>query len=296
MKREENKAPNTFMTFSLDFCVKGTATMYRPYIKHHGIKGQKWGVRNGPPYPLSESDKSKKEIQWSDSKKSSLLGKKMSREILNKVGGYTLADSAIEYLINRGLERCSQGDRISSLDNLRRISQKPTIDSAVKKANPGYPQNGYVLNCSHCVIAYELRRRGYDVEATKRMEPASENKNEDSVFGKNTLTTQKNKKGKYESEKEYDNRILKELTAKLSSFGEGSRGCIAAYGRYGGVGHIFSWEIQNGKLRFIDPQAGLTDASSHLTTIFAGSPVYRYARLDDRPVQIKNLHKFIRNK
>lgn len=29
------------------------------FLEHHGIKGQKWGVRNGPPYPLS-SGKSKK--------------------------------------------------------------------------------------------------------------------------------------------------------------------------------------------------------------------------------------------
>ena len=26
-------------------------------LAHHGIKGQKWGVRNGPPYPLEKSDK-----------------------------------------------------------------------------------------------------------------------------------------------------------------------------------------------------------------------------------------------
>lgn len=31
-------------------------------IAHHGIKGQKWGVRNGPPYPLNES-KSEDEIK-----------------------------------------------------------------------------------------------------------------------------------------------------------------------------------------------------------------------------------------
>lgn len=27
------------------------------YIQHHGIKNQKWGVQNGPPYPLSSQDK-----------------------------------------------------------------------------------------------------------------------------------------------------------------------------------------------------------------------------------------------
>lgn len=27
-------------------------------IEHHGIKGQKWGVRNGPPYPLDKNEKS----------------------------------------------------------------------------------------------------------------------------------------------------------------------------------------------------------------------------------------------
>lgn len=26
------------------------------YLVHHGIKGQKWGVRHGPPYPLDKSD------------------------------------------------------------------------------------------------------------------------------------------------------------------------------------------------------------------------------------------------
>lgn len=25
-------------------------------LYHHGIKGQRWGVRQGPPYPLSPSD------------------------------------------------------------------------------------------------------------------------------------------------------------------------------------------------------------------------------------------------
>ena len=26
------------------------------FLAHHGIKGQKWGVKNGPPYPLGYND------------------------------------------------------------------------------------------------------------------------------------------------------------------------------------------------------------------------------------------------
>ena len=31
-------------------------------IKHFGIKGQKWGIQNGPPYPLSSKISNGKEI------------------------------------------------------------------------------------------------------------------------------------------------------------------------------------------------------------------------------------------
>ena len=29
------------------------------FLAHHGILGQKWGRKNGPPYPLDASDKAK---------------------------------------------------------------------------------------------------------------------------------------------------------------------------------------------------------------------------------------------
>ena len=46
--------------------------MYYPYytiggeLYHHGIQGQKWGVRNGPPYPLDRDYKvvNKKQTMW----------------------------------------------------------------------------------------------------------------------------------------------------------------------------------------------------------------------------------------
>ena len=32
--------------------------MNEDYLEHHGIEGQKWGVKNGPPYPIESGDHS----------------------------------------------------------------------------------------------------------------------------------------------------------------------------------------------------------------------------------------------
>ena len=52
------------------------------FLAHHGIKGQRWGVRNGPPYPLKAGDHSasEKKANWRSS-------------LSNKVGGGTSATS-----------------------------------------------------------------------------------------------------------------------------------------------------------------------------------------------------------
>ena len=38
------------------------------FLVHHGIKGQKWGTRNGPPYPLDDSDHSAREKRLNNGK------------------------------------------------------------------------------------------------------------------------------------------------------------------------------------------------------------------------------------
>lgn len=46
------------------------------FLAHHGILGQKWGKRNGPPYPLDESDKSSREKRLAREGKKSYNKKK----------------------------------------------------------------------------------------------------------------------------------------------------------------------------------------------------------------------------
>ncbi|MCD8090080.1 MAG: polymorphic toxin type 50 domain-containing protein [Clostridiales bacterium] len=52
---------------------------YSPTLCHHGKKGQKWGVRNGPPYPLKKGLKKK-------SKSSKIIEEAIEKgEVLTKV-------------------------------------------------------------------------------------------------------------------------------------------------------------------------------------------------------------------
>ena len=41
------------------------------YLMHHGIEGQKWGVKNGPPYPLDDSTSTGKKLIKKENKRSS---------------------------------------------------------------------------------------------------------------------------------------------------------------------------------------------------------------------------------
>lgn len=56
---------------------------YTSHLAHHGIKGQKWGVENGPPYPLGSGDHnaSERKAGWRSSlkKSSDKNNKKASR-------------------------------------------------------------------------------------------------------------------------------------------------------------------------------------------------------------------------
>lgn len=55
------------------------------YLAHHGIRGQKWGVKNGPPYPLSGGDYTRTEwkaLKKARKRKYSLYNKKHYDQVI----------------------------------------------------------------------------------------------------------------------------------------------------------------------------------------------------------------------
>lgn len=101
-----------------------TRTTNYAYLKHHGILGQKWGKKNGPPYPLGASDHStsEKKARWrksldkdssdNDNKKRGLsdkqkkaikIGATVAVTALAAYGTYRLAKSGkLDRYINTG--------------------------------------------------------------------------------------------------------------------------------------------------------------------------------------------------
>jgi len=90
------------------------------YLYHHGIKGQKWGVENGPPYPLTDTVKA---IAYrggtrSDGTKIENFTKKdvkKARKIVNKNLSLLTKEEMEEYKSRLLLER-SVGDILGTND------------------------------------------------------------------------------------------------------------------------------------------------------------------------------------
>lgn len=69
--------------------------MSRNELSHHGIRGQKWGERNGPPYPLDDKahSKSEKKAKW----KYSLNRNTNSDSVLKKISDYSTASGQLSF-------------------------------------------------------------------------------------------------------------------------------------------------------------------------------------------------------
>lgn len=146
------------------------------------------------------------------------------------------------------------GDTIPAAGGLKQsigTKGKPySIDNALKNVNPNhsYAYSEYSENCQRCVVAYELRRRGYNVTALPtyqgdtlpvvnaygngRWQMAFKGAKTVKVGSTSAAKTQKN------------------LEAKMKSFGNGSRAVVRI------PGHVFNCENVNGKIKYVEAQTG----------------------------------------
>lgn len=133
--------------------------------------------------------------------------------------------------------------------NWRKVKEKP--QDTLKKVNPKYNKNIFAIdkdarkyneNCVNCVVAYEMRRRGYDVTAGP---VNSKLKRNPEVAWVDPDIRNVERDG------------IKELKDTLAKWGDGARAqvCVIWKGREN-CGHTFVAEQRGKSIAFLDVQTG----------------------------------------
>jgi len=153
------------------------------------------------------------------------------------------------------------------------------IQQAADGANTNYaPKSPYSINCQRCVPTYELRRRGYDVEAKPR--PAAGQTNT-IAFGSECFVDSAGNQLEYSKP-----TTKKAVRDELKNAPDGARyGILTVWkGQRGKArnAHVFVAEKENGKVRFIDPQNTKADAAGYLNRGQEGR--FRLLRMDNATI------------
>jgi hypothetical protein len=133
--------------------------------------------------------------------------------------------------------------------DFKRIEGEHSIQQDLAAVNPDFPQPGHTRNCGNCAIAYELRRKGYDVEAKD---------GDDSYIGDfvGMFDGAKIQRSTTLSKTDDAHEMARKIEQDILSWGEGARGVIRGNWLSNDWGHYFSAEVRSGKVMFVDGQIG----------------------------------------
>lgn len=121
---------------------------YEMYLMHHGIKGQKWGIKHGPPYPLEQHSAGK----FSGAKDPKELSSWMKKNI--SYTGYTTLKSP-EQTVKRGKGSCHD-QVLLELEELQSMGYNPKATFFLEYT-PESSQSG----TTHSFVTYEQNGKTY---------------------------------------------------------------------------------------------------------------------------------------
>lgn len=309
-------------------------------LAHFGIKGMRWGVRNEPGTGVRQGAKkqarttlggekmSKTDIllaegrgevviskltQWAPSLATSGAGTPVSVAVwaASKAGFYTLDSGGARVAVNRG-KRFLHGEELSYKKNISLAKKKMTDDEIMNKVvpgiNPDHPKIGTNMNCRRCTISYEMRRRGYDVRATKTIEASSQtSKGLNKAVGTKLKARELGEVSALQSQHPIRDLFIKDktLTPKtgpdaifkaLKDQPDRSRGEVTMSWQMGG-GHSIAYEMIKGKPVLFDTQSGkrFSNASEMANFYKVNISKAGFTRLDNKSMNKAWIERWVKN-
>lgn len=163
-------------------------------------------------------------------------------------------------------------DKVEAKSGLPVIDTKESKEDTLQKINPSKKTTlaSSGNNCCLCTVAYDMRRRGYDVIANQH--PPI-----DLVYDIGAEDVSMMYKG---NPKEIKTKTVAGLEKALAKQPDGSRGAAFCSWQGGSSGHVVSYEVEKGKPVLYDCQSGTR--YENISDLFKDVSSTSYIRLDDK--------------
>lgn len=254
--------------------VRSNHNQNRSSLTHYGVKGMKWGIRKDNYTPGYNRKKRRGAPTFKYTERKMPIASKAEMERRKNI---FFDKSEIPEQPQRSLSSLPIKTKV--------ISAEEDLEQVNELWSPGG-----VHNCVNCILAYDMRRRGYDVSAAPTNKTAIVTDVIKEVYGEVPKPVIASLGISYrELVNEWDTFNTRELVTEgykemvrvaESTFKPGQRGFISVDFAESNVGHVFSWEMSDKGIDFYDAQSG--KKSEDLFSMFSAAiPIYELYRLDD---------------
>ena len=277
-------------------------------LSHHGILGQKWGVRRfqNKDGSLTASGKKRYDENDSEEKKKGLTDKQKAALI---IGASVTAGIIVGY----GAYRLHELDKlkkagIDAATGLQLKDKIMTADQDMKAVNLGRRNNPfknlkgeYSHNCALCSMTYEARRRGFDVKAGEE-KVGKTLLDVGKVYGldQNQVLNRTKQFQQYNTPPSIFGRHIdpsyNDMISEIKRHGNGARGTIhVSFDKIGGGGHSMIWENNGGKVVLRDCQTNKKYTGDALKMLFGYTRADCMMRTDDLKMDPKLIRDWVRS-
>ena len=265
-------------------------------LEHYGIKRRSgrypWGSGNRP---YQNSSKHGSDYALNRTFKKAVANeerKQAVREAINSLPGLLLGPYGLlmaNQTYNNYIKSIHNYDRtdyktvqdpVEKMGEMDKIPPPPPpLNKNLEAVNPKHDRYGTVNNCQYCVVAADMRERGYDVQARLRNDGGYE-KDISKWYNNPPKFTHLNVPPltKDESNDSRRERAYSMMMKHLEKQGEGARGYFGVEFMWGG-GHAMYYKVENGKVNIYNPQNTNDDVTN--TLAMAHPNGFSYLRLDN---------------